>query len=148
MRPLFDTNVFISYKAHFTDKDIHGMVLSIVVWYEMAAGVLDRSERKRLRRWYELHNHESRCTLLVPTAFDWKRTAEAVAHIRFQDRQAAHGQTPPRNATKLQNDALIAYTASVKQHRCFVVTDNESDFRQLQTVLKFAFISPREYFAL
>lgn len=144
MRPLFDTSTFTAYKRHFREADFAAMALSMVVWYELAANPIDKSDKQRLEAWRLAAARENR--LLTPTMQDWRLSAQLVARLRFQDRLQHHGRTPPSvNPIRLQNDALIARAAFV--HNCYVVTVNRKDFERLQQELAFTLLDAADYFA-
>ena len=145
MKPVFDTNIFLSYKHRLTDSDITRMGLSIVVWYELTATTLDQTTWQLYESWRFLAYKQDR--LLTPTMNDWRESAKLVARVRFDDKRRAHGLTPKDgHATQLQNDALIARAAYLKGFT--VVTENVGDFQKLQRFLKFDLVPAKDYFGL
>lgn len=142
MQPLFDTNVFQSYKTYLSDYDYSRMALSMVVWYELTANTITSDEWQTYEAWRNAAQKEKR--LLTPTMNDWRECAKLVARVRWKEKRDHHGQTPRTNATKLQNDALIARAAYL--HDAVVVTGNTSDFLKLQHFLNFKFASANDYF--
>lgn len=145
-QPVFDTNVFQNYRRTITNADLGGAFLSIVVLYELTATTNDKSQRQyceALRIYYHKQNK-----LLVPTMSDWWEAAKIVARIRYGEKVAGHGKTPPLpDAQRLQNDVLIARTATM--HDCFVVTSNTADFLKIQTSLnKLEVVDAKDYFSV
>jgi predicted nucleic acid-binding protein len=142
-RPVFDTNVLLSYRTRIPESDQIKMALSTVVLYELTATTIDKSEWQRydaLRR-----AHHKNGTLLTPNRQDWWETAKLVSRIRFQDKRDARGLTPPLAAPdRLQNDALIARAAHLRQY--FIVTSNLKDFAQIQQFLPVKVVSATDYF--
>ena len=142
---LFDTNTFTDYKHQFTKADYAHLVMSMVVWYELTATTIDNSDWQYYEALRLRAAKEER--LLAPIMNDWRETAKLVARLRWQDKREGHGKTPSLpDATKLQNDALIARAAFL--HGCCVVTSNLKDFARIQTLLDFAFLDAAVYFAL
>ncbi len=124
-RPVFNTNVFLSYRKQMSKNDIATMKMSVVVLYELTATTNDKSDRQRYEGWKKQFSEKGK--LLVPTMSDWWEAAKIVARIRYGDKIAGHGKTPPMpEAQRLQNDVLIARSAAL--HDCFVVTSNTAIF--------------------
>ena len=142
MQPLFDTNVFTTYKRLITPRDLARMALSMVVWYELTANTITPDEWQTYETWRMSAQREKR--LLTPTMNDWRECARLVARVRWKEKRDHHRQTPKTNATKLQNDALIARSAYLND--AVVVTNNTSDFLKLQHFLDFKFTSAHDYF--
>jgi predicted nucleic acid-binding protein len=142
-RPVFDTNVFLTYRAAISDSDLARMALSIGALYELTATTVDRSEWQRdeaLRRQARSDN-----LLLVPTMEDWWETAKLVARVRYGAKAAARGLTPKDPAAHLlQNDALIARTAYLAKF--YVVTANIANFRKIQRFLDVEVVAAQDYF--
>ena len=131
-RPVFDTNVFHQFKQDMTKGDMAEMALSVVVLYELAATTNEQADRQRYEAWRK--GFAAAGLLLVPTANDWWEAAKLVARLRFGDKAAGHGKTPPLlDAQRLQNDVLIARTAAL--NGCFVVTANVADFLRIKPYL-------------
>jgi predicted nucleic acid-binding protein len=145
-RPVFDTNIFLNFKKELTDRAISNTVLSVVVLYEMTATTNDKSDRQRYDRWKKEFSASG--FLLVPTMSDWWEAAKIVARIRYGEKVAGHGKTPPMpDAQRLQNDVLIARTATMND--CFVVTPNTDDFLKIQTSLsKLEIVDAKDYFSV
>ena len=147
MIPLFDTNVFLSYKPHLTRTHFANMALSVVVLYELRANPLDQSLIQRYESWRKEFAGDG--MLLTPTMSDWWETARIVSRLREQDKRAHHGQTPPlASATALQNDALIARTAFMHRPKCTVITANTADFARLRDFWDFPLVHPDKFFGL
>jgi predicted nucleic acid-binding protein len=143
-KPVFDTNVFHTFKKVMTDADIADMALSVVVLYELAATTNDKSDRQRYEAWRKRFSMSG--LLLVPTLSDWWEAAKIVARIRYGEKTARRGKTPPLpDAQRLQNDVLIARTAAM--NGCFAVTSDTDDFLRIQTCLnKLEVVDAKEYF--
>ncbi len=144
-RPLFDTNVFLNYKRRLTSDETARAAMSAVVLYELVATTNDKSRRQ----YYEglRANYQRSNLLLVPTANDWWEAAKLVSRLRFGDKAAGHGKTPPlTDAQRLQNDVLIARTAAL--NGCYVVTSNVDDFLRIKTFLnRLEVVSADDYFS-
>lgn len=69
-----------------------------------------------------------------------------IRRLRFGDKSASHGLTPKlSHAHKLQNDALIARTAT--QAKCYLVTQDVDDFQQFMPfMLKLEVVSGEDFF--
>ncbi len=126
---VFDQNIFTEYF-----KVIHNSVtltvkmrLSSVVLYEMTATTVSADDLDLYERLRKLHDKKG--TLLTPDKNDWWETAKLIRRLRFGDKSASHGLTPKlQHAHRLQNDALIARTATLA--KCYVVTKDVDDFQQ------------------
>ena len=142
---LFDTNTFTNYRNQLDKADEAHLAVSMVVWYELTANTINRNDWQYYEALRQRAAQAGR--LFTPTMNDWRETAKLVARLRFQDKRSGHGKTPPlADATRLQNDALIARTAFL--HHCTVVTANLKDFERIRTFLKFNLLDAAEYFAL
>jgi predicted nucleic acid-binding protein len=145
MRPVFDANIFITYKNQLTDEDYDAMALSMVVLYELTARVMDKTEwqyHEKLRKRYDEDG-----LLLVPTMSDWWETAKLIARVRYHAQKGYYktSQKLP-DAQRLQNDALIARAAYLKKF--YVVTENTKDFELFMPFLNVQIVSANEYFGL
>jgi predicted nucleic acid-binding protein len=69
-----------------------------------------------------------------------------IRRLRFGDKSASHGLTPKLvHAHKLQNDALIARTATTA--KCYVVTQDTDDFQQFTPFMpKLEVVSGEDFF--
>jgi predicted nucleic acid-binding protein len=135
--PIFDTNVFHSYKHRIVEyAEIQRF--SSVVLYELAATTIDEETLARFNRLRETTKKDGR--FLTPSDFDWWETAKAIRRLRFL-RLTSKTTTP----TELQNDALIARTAW--RNDCFVITIDIDDFAYLQKVMsQLEVISAEDFF--
>ena len=144
-KPLLDSVVFIQYKKKITPNIIGRMKLSMVVLYELAATTIDKDYLQMLdgirRTFYQKDD------LLVPPMTDWWETAKMIRRLRFGEKTASKGKTPKMsNAHRLQNDALIARSASLND--CFIVTTNTADFNSFVPFMeKLEVVSADEFFA-
>lgn len=144
-RPVFDTQIFSSYRQYLTRKDIGKMSLSILVLYELVARPIRQEVFEVFDQWRETAIKDSR--LIVPTYDDIWTSAQAVRKMRLAEQRQHKGITPAmENAAAFQNDALIARSAFKKN--CFVVTANIKDFSTLRKYLRFEFCTPEAYFNL
>ncbi len=143
-KPLLDSSVMIERKADINATLIEKMRLSIVL-YELTATTIRKSDFQELD--YIRQTFHKRGDLLVPTMTDWWETAKIIRRLRFGEKTAAQGKTPKMSdAHRLQNDALIARSASL--HECFVVTTNINDFNHFVPYMeKLEIISADEFFA-
>ena len=144
-RPLFDTNVFLSYGKLVTNEELTRSTMSIVVMYELLATTNDASQHQHLEAVRSIYLKMDK--LLVPTGNDWWESAKLVARLRFGEKSARRGKTPPLpDAQRLQNDVLIARTAAL--NGCYVVTSNVDDFLLIQTHLqRLEVVSAHDYFS-
>ncbi len=144
-RPLFDTNVFLNYGSLITNDELARSTMSIVVMYELLATTNGQSQSQRYDAVRNLYLKMGK--LLVPTGNDWWEAAKLVARLRFGEKSARGGKTPPLpDAQRLQNDVLIARTAVL--NGCYVVTSNVDDFQFIQTYLqRLVVVNARDYFS-
>lgn len=142
-KPVFDTDVFASYRRYLTKKDIQIMSLSILVLYELVARPVRQEEFDLFNGWREKYKNLDR--LIIPTYDDIWTSAQAIRKMRLAQQQQHKGVTPAmENATAFQNDALIARSAFKKN--CFVVTANVADYEKISQFMRIRFISAQDYF--
>lgn len=117
----------------------------MVVLYEITATTIDKSYLQKLDGIRQTF-HE-RGDLITPTMTDWWETAKVIRRLRFGEKTAAGGKTPKiPDASRMQNDALIARAASLNE--CFVVTTNFEDFNKFTPLMdKLEVISAEDFFA-
>ena len=143
---LFDQNIFVEYAdvIHNTPLLLAKMHFSTVVLYELAATTVSADDLDLYERWRKLHDQGN--TLLTPNKTDWWETAKMIRRLRFGDKSASHGLTPKlQHAHRLQNDALIARTATLA--KCYVVTRDVDDFQQFAPFLSnLEVVGDREFF--
>ncbi len=145
-KPVFDTNVFISYKQQLyaDDKFFNAMALSLVVLCELTYSSRSRKTLQLYEKWRE--DFYQNDLLIVPSVSDFWNSAKKIRTLKIQEeKDSIKTQRPDDDAIRLQNDALIAYTISQKSNY-FLVTDNVKDFSRLQRVINFDFISATEFF--
>lgn len=136
---IFDTNIYINFRALLTRNHWDRTLFSSVVLYELTARPLKPKEFDVISSWRDDYS------VVTPTAFDWEISADAVRKLRLDQQKTAKGKTPPmENPTELQNDALIARSAF--EAGCFVVTENVDDFALLRKYMHFDYISARKFF--
>jgi len=126
---VLDQNIFTEHfrVIHGNDALTIKMRLSSVVLYELVATTVSADDLDLFERLRKLHDRNE--TLITPDKTDWWETAKMIRRLRFGDKSASHGLTPKiQHAQKLQNDALIARTATLA--KCYVVTKDIDDFRQ------------------
>ena len=144
-KPVFDTNVFASFAEYVSKDDFRKMYFSAIVLYELVARPISQEDFNVFDSWREKVVSENR--LIVPTYDDIWTSAQAVRKMRLEEQRQHKGTTPAmKNATKFQNDALIARSAFKKG--CYVVTANTKDFERLRPYMRFEFCSPQDYFSL
>lgn len=144
---VLDQNIFVEH-AKFLRSESTSLAIkmhfSSVVLYELTATTVsgdDLDLYERLRKF-----HDKADTLLTPNKTDWWETAKMIRRLRFGDKSASHGLTPKlQHAYQLQNDALIARTATLA--KCYVVTKDVDDFQQFVPFLpNLEIISDTEFF--
>lgn len=107
----------MAFKMHF----------SSVVLYELTATTISADDLDIFENWRKFHDKND--SLITPDKNDWWETAKLIRRLRFGDKSASHGLTPKiRHAQQLQNDALIARTATLA--KCYAVTKDVDDFQQ------------------
>ena len=144
-RPVFDTNVFSSYRQFIERSDFRRMSFSIIVLYELTARPIPPLEFQEFDEWREKYKSLNR--LITPSYDDIWTSAQAVRKLRLAQQKLHKGITPAmENATKFQNDAIIARSAFAND--CFLVTANTKDFDELRKFMRFDYISAQEYFGL
>ena len=103
------------------------MHFSSVVLYELTATTISADDLDIFKNWRKFHDKNA--TLITPDKTDWWETAKLIRRLRFGDKSASHGLTPKiKHAQQLQNDALIARTATLA--KCYVVTKDIADFQK------------------
>ena len=143
---LFDQNIFVEFAdvIRNTPLLLAKMHFSSVVLYELAATTISAGDLDLYERWRKVHDKGN--TLLTPDKTDWWETAKMIRRLKFGDKSASHGLTPKlQHAHQLQNDALIARTATLA--KCYVVTKDVDDFQQFTAFLpNLEIVSEREFF--
>jgi predicted nucleic acid-binding protein len=140
-RVVFDTNIFISYSL--TDDDLSGSAIAMPVLFELTATTISKSERQFLERIKIAADKDDR--LLTPTMSDWWEAAKVVSRVRFGEKSASHGKTPPApNAQRLAFDSIIARVVYVAKY--VLVTRNVKDFERIQPFCGVTIISSKDYF--
>lgn len=123
---VFDQNIFVSYSniIHNDNYLASKMCFSSVVLYELTATTVSADDLDIYERLRKLHDKHG--TLITPDKADWWETAKLIRRLRFGDKSASYGLTPKlQHAHKLQNDSLIARTAT--NAKCYVVTEDMDD---------------------
>ena len=131
---LFDQNIFVSYSKVILNNETLSakMRFSSVVLYELTATMISADGLNIYEKWRKLHDKNG--TLITPDKTDWWETAKLIRRLRFGDKSTSHGLTPKlQHAWQLQNDALIARTATLA--KCYVVTKDVDDFQQFTPFL-------------
>ena len=127
---VFDQNIFTEYSSILGNKSnglVFKMHFSSVVLYELTATTISADDLDIFENWRKFHDKNA--TLITPDKVDWWETAKLIRRLRFGDKSASHGLTPKlQHAHQLQNDALIARTATLA--KCYVVTKDIDDFQQ------------------
>ncbi|CAN5407205.1 hypothetical protein BH20ACI1_BH20ACI1_30340 [soil metagenome] len=126
---VFDQNIFTAYSSEIRNTPLllAKMHFSSVVLYELVATTISADDLDLYERWRKLHDKNG--TLITPDKNDWWETAKLMRRLRFGDKSVSHGLTPKiSHAQQLQNDALIARTATLA--KCYVVTKDTDDFQK------------------
>lgn len=144
---VFDQNIFTEYSNALGNKSnslLFKMHFSSVVLYELSATTVSADDLDVFENWRKFHDKNS--TLLTPDKNDWWETAKMIRRLRFGDKSASRGLTPKiRHAQQLQNDALIARTATLA--KCYVVTKDTNDFQKfLPFMPNLEIVSDTEFF--
>ena len=116
-RPIFDTNICISYRSQI-DKAIVSSFLPSIVFFELLATSTDHSNLKTYTRWRNALNKLNQ--ILSPTENDFWETGKSINRLYLK--KAAQ-------ETKLKSiriDALIARLAVKSKN--FIVTVDVDDF--------------------
>lgn len=119
------------------------MFLSSVVLYELIAANIDQETFESYTSWRVAFSSSNR--LLVPTAIDWFECSRLVRNLlRGQKSKTQASVKKVTSAQQQQNDALIARSAWM--HDCFVVTNNDRDFKRFEPYMKGLLIVPADDF--
>lgn len=119
------------------------MFLSSVVLYELIAANIDQSTYEMYSSWKSAFASKDR--LLTPTATDWFECSKLVRNLLRGQKSSTKGTVQKvTSAQQQQNDALIARTAWM--HDCFIVTDNERDFKKFEPYMKGLLVVPADSF--
>ena len=142
---LFDTQVYITYKAIIDDHNIDPGWHSVVVWQERMVGVSGSNELRKLEASCRQLEKEGR--LLVPNREAWM-TAGRILNNYLSDLSRAHPtrERPALSHAEKQNlirDVLIAVSA--KHAGVTVVSDNK-DFPTIQRYYDFKWSSGKDWF--
>jgi predicted nucleic acid-binding protein len=142
---LFDTSVYIAYKARLSSRGDPGWY-SIVVWQERMAGASGSQELKLLEAKCKQIEKEGR--LLIPDREAWLMAGRILyRYLSDLSRQNPSRLRPALDHAEKQNiirDVLIAVSA--KKAGVTVVSDNK-DFPTIQRYYDFKWISGQEYFS-
>jgi predicted nucleic acid-binding protein len=143
---VFDQNIFVEYSKVLSEREnlVTKMYFSSIVLYELTATTVSADDLDIYEKWRKFHDKEN--TLLTPNKTDWWETAKMIRRLRFGDKSASHGLTPKlQHAHQLQNDALIARTATLT--KCYVVTKDVDDFQSFAPFLpNLEIVSDVEFF--
>ena len=119
------------------------MFLSSVVLYELIAANIDQSTFTVYDSWRRAYGASDR--LLVPTGIDWFECSKLIRNLLRGQKSSTKGTVQKvTSAQQQQNDALIARTAWM--HDCFIVTDNERDFKKFEPYMKGLLVVPADSF--
>ena len=124
---IFDSNIFSSYKNQLKPRDYTNSALSTIVFYELTATKIDSNKRKFWDSLFRVHFASQ--TLITPTKEDWRICSQIIWQMHL------NGESVPKVATALQNDALICQSA-ISWHLenpdenppCAVITENLKHF--------------------
>jgi predicted nucleic acid-binding protein len=131
-RLVIDTNVYVDWINAGRHGDVVFEVgavkyLSAVVLMELRAGAFAAGDRRLVRRLREVFEKQGR--ILVPTGAVFDEAGETLGRLQAErdyDLASSHS---------IVNDVLIALSA--RASGAVVVTQNESDFRAIQTIRPF-----------
>ena len=141
---IFDTSVFISYKAKLKAIPESSFV-SIVVIQELMAGARDNSE---LKSWEATAKGFERIgRLLVPTSEDWLLAGRALNYLLRGLKSKRSGNIPklhPDEKQRIIRDVLIART--VRRAGGLLITNNISDFRKIKKFCNVSIQKGSEFF--
>ncbi len=119
------------------------MFISSVVLYELIAANIDQSTLEMYASWKAAATAKKR--LLTPTPTDWFESSKLVRNLLRGQKSSSTGTVKKvTSAQQQQNDALIARTAWM--HDCFVVTDNQRDFKKFEPYMKGLLVVPADDF--
>ncbi|HYX42577.1 MAG TPA: hypothetical protein VE821_12805 [Pyrinomonadaceae bacterium] len=142
MSVVFDTNIYIGYKA---PRQLRGALLSVVVLHELVAGAADKMELQALRLFKVEAERAGR--LLTPTNEDWWEAGRVLYALRHGLKSRAGGRTPALPAAEVQRimrDVLIART--VRRAGAALITDNLADFKRIARFCAVRVVSGKEFF--
>ncbi len=143
---VFDQNIFVEYSKVLSEREnlVIKMSFSSVVLYELTATTISTDDLDLYEKWRKFHEKED--TLLTPNKTDWWETAKMIRRLRFGDKSASHGLIPKlQHAHQLQNDALIARTATLA--KCYIVTKDADDFQNFKPFLpNLEIVSDEDFF--
>jgi predicted nucleic acid-binding protein len=135
-RPIFDTNVIINYRNE-VDKIILSSYLPSIVFFELLATSIDRSELKTYTRWRNALNKLDQ--VLSPTENDFWETGKTINRL-YLNKAAQESKLK-----SLRMDALIARLAVKSKN--FVVTVDIDDFEIIKKEMKeLQIMSAAEFF--
>lgn len=124
---IFDSNIYSSYKNKIKPSDVQFLALSTIVFYELTATKID-SKKRRLWDSY-FRSHQKNDTLITPTEEDWRICSQIIWQMHL------NGESVPKPATALQNDALICQSAiswhlenPVERPPCAIISENFKHF--------------------
>lgn len=141
---LFDTSVYISYKAllHLHPTPDY---FSLVVYQERIAGADNGKEIKLLL--HEIERQDKTKKLLVPGIEEWTEAGKILFNqLRNQSQTSPARKRPQLSHEKKQSiirDVLIAVSA--KKKGVTVISDNE-DFALIRRYYNFQWVRAREFF--
>ncbi len=124
---IFDSNAYSSYKNKLKPSDIQNSALSMIVFYELTATKITSKKRRLWDGYFRFH--QSNDTLITPTKEDWRICSQIIWQMHL------NGESVPKPATALQNDALICqsaiswHLANPAEHPpCAIITENFKHF--------------------
>jgi predicted nucleic acid-binding protein len=124
-RPIFDTNIFISYRTQAASVLYSAFVPSIV-FFELLATSTDHSDLKTYTRWRNALNKLNQ--ILSPTENDFWETGKTINRLYLNK---AAQETKLKS---LRMDALIARLAVKSKN--FIVTVDTDDFEIIKKDMK------------
>jgi predicted nucleic acid-binding protein len=124
-RPIFDTNIIIKYRSQI-ESTLFSAYIPSIVFFELLATSVDRSELKTLTRWRATLNAIGQ--VMTPTEEDFWETGKSINRLYLK--KAAQES----KLKSLRMDALIARLAVKSKN--FVVTVDVDDFEIIKKDMK------------
>lgn len=124
---IFDSNAYSSYKNKLRPSDIQNSALSMIVFYELTATKITSKKRRLWDGYFRFHQNND--TLITPNKEDWRICSQIIWQMHL------NGESVPKPATALQNDALICQSAiawhlenPLERPPCAIITENFKHF--------------------
>jgi predicted nucleic acid-binding protein len=141
----YDTSVFISRRLTDFQQMPPGFLWSAVVLMELMAGARDESRRKVLEQACQRSRNDN--LLIVPNLEDWLLASKILyllTHARKRSQKGTLQRLPPGASQRLALDVLIAVSA--RRWKAQVVTENWTDFQQIQRYCNTTIVKAANFF--